>query len=205
MEKKKKFFKVIIATVLVAVLSMIIKISAQTQRLLAENKIVKKEYVVDSIALFSFIKKKENEAKIEAYLKAKNMPLYEYASEFIEAAEKHNLNPFLLPTISIKESSGGKKVFRPFNPFGYGQKSFKNYEEAISFVAEKLAEGKYYKGKTLEKKLKTYNSVKPNYVKETFMFMKRIASQKIDSINFIDYIDSFKVEKLIEIKKMESL
>ena len=36
-----------------------------------ENKIVKKEYVVDSVALFSFIeKKKENEAKIEAYFQS---------------------------------------------------------------------------------------------------------------------------------------
>ena len=51
----KKFFKVIVAIIIIAVLSVLIKISAQTQKLLAENKIVKKEYVVDSVALFSFI------------------------------------------------------------------------------------------------------------------------------------------------------
>ena len=203
----KKFFKVIVAIIIIAVLSVLIKISAQTQKLLAENKIVKKEYVVDSVALFSFIEKKENEAKIEAYFQKYNMPLHSYSKKFVEVAEKYDLPPFLLPTISIKESSGGKKVFKPFNPFGYGKKSFKDYDEAIEYVAYQLAHGKYYKGKTLEKKLKTYNSVIPNYLSETFSFMKKMANQKIDSIDYMYYIDSFKIEieKVVEIERENSL
>ncbi len=170
---------------------------SQTVKLVAENLGVapKKEYVVDSISLFAFVERKENEAKIEAFFKAKNLPLSTHAAKFAEVADKYDLDPFLLPAISIKESSGGKKVFKAFNPFGYGKKSFQSYDEAIEYVAYQLTHGKYYKGKTLEKKLKTYNSVKSDYTRETFLYMKKIGNQKIDSINYLNYIDSFKVEK----------
>lgn len=197
---KKISFFVVIMTLFVVFSSSIEKTFSQTRKLIANNLDIssKKEYVLDSVAFFNFLENKEAEMKIEAYLKSRNAPLAKYASKFVEVAEKYDLPVFLLPTISIKESNGGKNLFKSYNAFGYGSKHFSSFEEAIEYVADKLANGKYYKGKSLEKKIKTYNSVKSNYYSETVMFMKKFEKQKIQSLDYKDYIDSFKVEKVVE-------
>lgn len=176
--------------------------------LLAENFSKEdKVFVVDSLALFTFVEHKENTLKIQAYFKDKGMPLYKQAETFVKVAEKYDLPIFLLPAISIKESTGGKgHVFRAYNPFGYGQKSFTSYEEAIEYVGYQLVYGTYFKNKnTIVKKLKTYNSVEKKYIPETLAYMKKMENQKIIPIDTTLYIDSFKIEKvrLEQILKVE--
>lgn len=176
----------------------IIGFSQNVQKLIADNSFTKKIFVVDSAALFDFIEDKENEFKIEAYFKKKNMPLFEKAAKFVEVSKKYNLDPFLLPAMSIKESTGGKKLFKPFNPFGYGTKRFFSFDEAIEYVADKLANGEYYKDKTLEKKLSTYNCVEDKYVSETLNFMRYIKNQNIQKIDTANHINNFKVEIILK-------
>ena len=69
-----------------------------------------------------------------------------------------------------------------------------SFDEAMEYVADKLANGEYYKGKTLKKKLSTYNCVENKYVSETLKFMKYIKNQNIEKIDTANYVDSFKVE-----------
>ncbi len=69
-------------------------------------------------------------------------PLYDYAEVFVDAAEIYGLDYRLLPAISIIESGGGRNLFRPYNPFGWGYKSFSSFEEAIYYVAFKIR--RYY-------------------------------------------------------------
>lgn len=205
--KKISFFIFASTLFLIFFSSGIEKTFSQTTKLIAENLTYERKiFIIDSVALFDFIEKKENEMKIEAYLESRNAPLAKYASKFVEVAEKYDLPVFLLPTISIKESSGGKKLFKSYNAFGYGSKHFSSFEEAIEYVANQLTHGKYYKGKTLDKKLSTYNSVKNiptrkyprgQYTEETYMYMKKFENQKIDSIDYRLYVDSFKVENVI--------
>ncbi|MDQ1282065.1 MAG: hypothetical protein QG630_416 [Patescibacteria group bacterium] len=195
---KKMFFVVFVVIALLFL--VIIGFSQNVQKLIADNSFTKKVFVVDSAALFDFIEDKENELKIEAYFKKKNMPLFEKAAKFVEVSKKYNLDPFLLPAMSIKESTGGKSLFKPFNPFGYGKKRFLSFDEAIEYVADKLANGEYYKDKTLEKKLSTYNCVEDKYVSETLKFMRYIKKQNIEKIDTANYVDSFKVEIIQKIE-----
>lgn len=172
----------------------------KAKHLLADNLSAKKVYIVDSVSLFAFVESKENEKKIEAYFEDRNMPLSAKAEKFIEVAKKYNLDPFLLPSISIKESTGGKFLFKSFNAFGFGQRSFESFDEAIEYVGDKLTNGKYYKGKSLKRKLLTYNSEQKKYYLETLKFMDNIKNQKIDKIDPMIYVDSFKIEKPLDIK-----
>lgn len=173
---------------------------SQTMRLVAENFATpKKEYIVDSVSLFSFVENKENEAKIEAFFKKRGLPLYKNAAKFVEAAEKNGLDPFFLPTISILESSGGiagSRATQNNNPFGWGSLRIKfiSVDQAIDSIAYKLANLSYYKGKNIDGKLSTYNKVNPNYKKNFYHIRKLLIDQKIDSIDYRKYIDSFKIE-----------
>ena len=66
----------------------------------------------------------------------------------------------LLPSISMIESTGGKEA-RNNNMFGWdnGNVRFSTNRDGIHRVASRLAESRYYKGKTLDQTLRTYNPV----------------------------------------------
>lgn len=98
-----------------------------------------------------------------------------YRSEqYVQVADKYDLPYELLPVLSLKESTCGKRVFRPNNYWGYGSVRFLSVEEGMNFVADKLANGNYYKGKTLDQKLRTYNSVNKDYPSHTKSLMQSI-------------------------------
>lgn len=83
---------------------------------------------------------------IENFFKKHNSPLAEYSQTFIAVAEKYSLDYKLLPSISMQESNGGKKVIKDSNnPFGYGiygklVTRFNSWEEAIERVGRGLRE-----------------------------------------------------------------
>src|SRR5687767_13132893 len=74
---------------------------------------------------------------IETFFKKHNAPLADYSHAFIQTADKYGLDWRLLPSISMQESNGGKKVITDsYNPFGfgiYGSKvlKFSSWEEGI--------------------------------------------------------------------------
>lgn len=119
-------------------------------------------------------------ARLDAYFAKRDMPLAGYGAEFVIAADKYNLDWRLLPAIGVRESSGGKHLMNN-NPFGWGSAKipFKNFDEAIVEVTKHLAgeypsTAKYYKDRTLEKKLWYYNgSVMPAYTGEVIGIMNK--------------------------------
>lgn len=122
----------------------------------------------------------ERAGKINAYFKARSMPLAGYGAKMVASAEEHDIDWRLLPAIAIRESSGGKQACG-YNPFGWGscKISFKSYNDAIETLARNLG-GKnpntaaYYSG-TTERKLHHYNgTVVPTYTQEVLDIMENI-------------------------------
>lgn len=122
----------------------------------------------------------EKAEKIDAYFKARSMPLAGYGAKMIASAEEHGIDWRLLPAIAIRESSGGKQACG-YNPFGWAscKVSFESYDEAIEKLAYNLG-GKnprtaaYYSG-TTERKLHHYNgTVVPTYTQEVLDIMENI-------------------------------
>lgn len=124
-------------------------------------------------------------AKIDAYYAKYDLPLAGHGMAMVLAAEKNNLEPFLLPALAMRESTGCKFIIkRNFNCFGWGTAKFESFEHGINTVADHLGgnmptTARYYKDKSLEKKLKAYNSVIPAYTAEIKSIMAKI--EKMDA------------------------
>ena len=110
------------------------------------------------------IKKDDGRGKIiENFFKARRSPLADFASDFIDTADKYNLDFRLLPAIAMHESNGGKTMPKnSFNPFGYGIYGgkvlrFKSFTEAIDRV------GRGLKDDYLNKGLKTPEEIMAKY------------------------------------------
>jgi len=98
--------------------------------------------------------------RIRQYFLERDCPAHQYAEDFIMAADRHELDWRLLPSISMIESTGGKEA-RNNNMFGWdnGNVRFSTNRDGIHRVASRLAQSRYYKGKTLDQTLRTYNPV----------------------------------------------
>jgi len=103
--------------------------------------------------------------RLEKYFEEKQCPVKPLAREFVAAADRHQLDWRLLPSIAVVESSGGK-AFHNNNIFGWdnGDHRFVSVKESIHTVAERLANSRHYRNKPLDKILTTYNPV-PGYQK----------------------------------------
>ena len=124
--------------------------------------------------------------RIDTYFAKRGMPLAGYGHNFIEEADKNGIDWRLLPAISVKEQSGGKRT--PYNCpgkkinynwFGWASAKicFKSIDEAIETVSKNLGGNNpktksYYKGNTKEK-LQSYNgTVERAYPYEVMEIMK---------------------------------
>lgn len=98
--------------------------------------------------------------RIRQYFLERDCPAHQYAEDFVLAADRHQLDWRLLPSLSMIESTGGKEA-RNNNMFGWdnGNVRFKTRRDGIHEVALQLAESRHYKGKTLDQRLRTYNPV----------------------------------------------
>ncbi|KKU81475.1 MAG: hypothetical protein UY07_C0017G0013 [Parcubacteria group bacterium GW2011_GWA1_47_8] len=127
----------------------------------------------------------EHAAKIDAYMNKRGMPLTGYGAKMVAESEKNGIDWRLLPSIAIKESTGGKFACG-HNPFGWGscKIEFETWSDAIETVARNLGgnnpnTARYYKDKTTVEKLHHYNnSVVPTYTGEILEFMKLIEEGK---------------------------
>ncbi len=79
---------------------------------------------------------------IRKYLTKRGAPLAANAKDFVEAADMYGIDYRLVAAISIIESSGGLHNFKPYNAWGWGSYSFKNFKEGIYTVSKGL--GGYY-------------------------------------------------------------
>lgn len=120
----------------------------------------------------------ERVLRIDRYFAERNMLLEGYGDQFIEAADKCEMDWRLLPAIAVRESSGGKQACGN-NPFGWASchADFESIEKAIEVVGANLCgfnprTEAYYKNKTTYERLWNYNgTINPKYPDEVLKIM----------------------------------
>jgi hypothetical protein len=112
----------------------------------------------DSFAMKPAVSTDPRLIRIRQYFLERDCPAHQYAEDFVMAADRHDLDWRLLPSLSMIESTGGKEA-RNNNMFGWDNCNvrFNTNREGIYRVASRLARSRFYKGKTLDQALKTYN------------------------------------------------
>lgn len=112
---------------------------------------------------------------LRKFFRAFECPAEKYASAFLEAADRNELDWRLLPSLSFVESTGGKSSTNN-NMFGWdsGKAHFPSPIAGIHAVGYQLSHSSLYKHKKLDKLLSTYN---PNveYGQKVKSVMQRIA------------------------------
>ena len=96
--------------------------------------------------------------RLRTFLQQRGYPVSDLATDFVAAADLYELDWRLLPSISIMESSGGKRYLRN-NVFGWDScnTGFPSVRDGIYHVASRLAESRLYRNKSLDGILQTYN------------------------------------------------
>jgi len=97
------------------------------------------------------------------FFEARNCPAINFVPDFILYADIHKIDWRLLPAISILESSGGKNYPKETNNiFGWANclVKFHSIPSSIDYIAGRLANSHYYKGKTVKEILEVYNPYK---------------------------------------------
>lgn len=115
--------------------------------------------------------------RIKSFFKKRACPMERYAADLVAAADQHQLDWRLLPSLALVESSGGK-VYINNNVFGWDiqNRKFSSVQAGIHVVAERLANSPYYRGKSLEDKLGTYNQY-PGYAASVKRVMSQMATE----------------------------
>jgi len=106
----------------------------------------------------------------------RNCPLRDASVDFIEAADRYDLDWRLLPSISLVESGGGK-AFRNNNVLGWdsGNRRFGSVRAGIHAVAARIATSALYRDKDVDEVLATYNP-DPAYAAKVKLVMQKIGS-----------------------------
>jgi len=113
-------------------------------------------------------------ARLERFFKAYGCPSPHHVAEYLQAADDYRLDYRLLPAVSIRETLCGVGAWQN-NRWGYhpGEQTFPSVAIGIDFMGRVLTEGAFYKGKTLEQKLLTYNH-RAAYTDEVKSIMRQI-------------------------------
>lgn len=100
-------------------------------------------------------------AAVKAFFKKYNAPLQKHSEDFVRAADMYHIDYRLVASISMIESSGGKVLFRPYNPFGWGTSGYPSFTAAIYDVSRGMS--RYYAGglRKCEAIAYRYNPVTP--------------------------------------------
>jgi hypothetical protein len=95
---------------------------------------------------------------LRAFLESKDSPITHLTEDFLIAADRYELDWWLLPSIAFLESTAGK-AYRNNNIFGWNNANtrFESIREGIYYVGSRLGEGEIYGGKTTAQKLALYN------------------------------------------------
>lgn len=112
--------------------------------------------------------------RLSVFFKAHHCPKPHYVEDYLQAADRYGLDYRLLPAISLRETTCGLAETNN-NRWGYhpGRQSFSSVQAGIDFLARQLSTKPPYAGKTLDKKLWTYNPI-PAYPEEVRRIMRQI-------------------------------
>ncbi len=121
----------------------------------------------------------ERVGKLEKFFDDHNCPLKDEAAEFIEAADRNQLDWRLLPSISVVESGGGKD-YRNNNVLGWANcdQRFTSVAAGIHSVARRLSHSRLYRHKSIDRILATYNP-RPEYTTKVKTLMHAIRMTQV--------------------------
>ncbi len=116
--------------------------------------------------------------RLEVFFQSFGCPAPHHVKEYVGTADNFDIDYRLLPAISVLESTCGVHQ-RLNNRWGWdsARKGFASFRAGLEYIARQLAEGHYYKGKTLEEKVRMYNP-KPEYA----VLLKKLMSKIDDKI-----------------------
>lgn len=97
-------------------------------------------------------------AALRGFLEEIDSPIAHLAEDFVIAADEHDLDWRLLPSIAFIESTAGK-AHRNNNIFGWNNANtrFSSVREGIYYVGSRLGGSEIYRGKSMAEKLTLYN------------------------------------------------
>ncbi len=115
--------------------------------------------------------------KLEIFFQSFGCPAPHYVNDYLGAADSYAIDYRLLPAISVLESTCG--VYQRLNNrWGWdsARKGFSSVRAGLQYIARQLAEGRFYKNKSLEEKVRTYNP-NPEYALQVRKLMLKIDSR----------------------------
>ena len=114
-------------------------------------------------------------SRLAKFFDAHHCPLKNHAADFLEAADRNQLDWRLLPSISVVESGGGKE-YRNNNVLGWANcaQGFPSIAAGIRTVARRLSRSQLYRNKTVDRILATYNP-RPEYSMKVKTLMRSFA------------------------------
>lgn len=120
--------------------------------------------------------------QLTAYLQAKGSPLADYAVQFVQAADKYNLDWRLLPAISGDESGFGKAyVGGTYNAWGWGGGYIHlgSWNGAIETLSQALRENYINKLGTADvSRIGKMWAADPDWARKVEMYMNQISNFK---------------------------
>jgi hypothetical protein len=116
--------------------------------------------------------------KLERFFHGFQSPAHSIAKEFLKAADRNGLDWRLLPSLSILESGGGKESMNN-NILGWDscRRAFPSIAAGVHYVAERLSVSSFYRDKSLDEKLRTYNP-NPGYPQRVRKVMRRLGPDR---------------------------
>lgn len=110
-------------------------------------------------------------------------PAHDLAEDFLIAADRHGLDWRLLPSISFVESGGGK-AYRNNNILGWANcnQRFPTLRDGIHLVADRLANSRLYKDKSVTDILRTYNGT-DEYCTKVLAVMERLGPSESHAVS----------------------
>ena len=124
------------------------------------------------------VKELDERAKIlSKYLASYNSPMQHNAQDFIDAADKYDLDWKMLPAIAGVESTFGKHIPGGYNAYGwaiYNRNSrfgFKSWRDGMFIVAKGLREGYLNKGLTNPYSINKIYATSPHWGRNVTFFM----------------------------------
>jgi hypothetical protein len=112
--------------------------------------------------------------RLESFFQSFGCPTPHYVNEYLGAADSYAIDYRLLPAISVLESTCG--IYQRLNNrWGWdsARKGFSSFRAGLQYIARQLSEGRFYKNKPLEEKVRMYNP-NPQYARQVRKLMLKI-------------------------------
>jgi hypothetical protein len=112
--------------------------------------------------------------RLESFFQSFGCPTPHYVSDYVGAADSYAIDYRLLPAISVLESTCG--IYQRLNNrWGWdsARKGFSSFRAGLQYIARQLSEGRFYKNKSLDEKVRMYNP-NPQYARQVKKLMLKI-------------------------------